>query len=120
MTRTTGIRRRNFLVGSGIVAAHTTLAGRATHAAESAPPAPPAPPVPPPPAPSATQSLSPKPGVAPGYIISGRGEDLRNPYFHPLGGPSPMPRPTPPPVNGSGANENDQGQNQNSQGGNQQ
>jgi hypothetical protein len=113
------IRRRQFLVGTGLALAQTAMVGRSTQAGSSAPPPPPAPPVPVP-VPPAANTLLPSPGVAPGYIISGRGQSLTNPYFHPLGGPSTTPRPRPPAANGDGVNENDQGQNQNNQGGNQQ
>jgi hypothetical protein len=111
MAKFAGIRRRNFLVGTGVVVAHTALAGRSARAGSSAPAAPPDPPVAPtkPPAPAV---VNPKPGIAPGYIISGRGQDLGNPYFHPLGGPSNQRMPTPPEAHGKGVSENDQGGNQ--------
>lgn len=111
MTKSTRIQRRHILVGAGVVLAQTAIAGRATRAGPPAPLAPPNPPVPAakPPAPV---GIFAKPGVAPGYIISGRGEDLGNPFFHPLGGPSNSRRPTPPAKQGRGVNENDQGENQ--------
>jgi hypothetical protein len=110
------IRRRQFLVGTGLALAQTAMVGRSTQAGSSAPPPPPAPPVPVP-VPPAANTLLPSPGVAPGYIISGRGQSLTNPYFRPLGGPSNKRLPTPPARSGQG---NDQGEDQNDQGENQQ
>ena len=107
----TQMRRRQFLVGTGVVFAHTTIAGRASRAASAAPPAPPTPPIAPPAQP-APIGINPKPGVAPGYIVSGRGENLSNPYFHPLGAPSNKRTPAPPATHGKGVNEDDQGENQ--------
>jgi|SRR4029077_4238687 hypothetical protein len=107
----TRMRRRQFLVGTGVALAQTAMVGRSTRAGPSAPPAPPDPPIAPPkrPAPNVVQ---PKPGAAPGYIVSGRGQDLSNPYFRPLGGPSNKRTPTPPDKHGKGVNEDDQGENQ--------
>ena len=48
-----------------------------------------------------------KPGVAPGYIISGRGEHTSNPYFAPQGGPTNKHPPRPRPVHGKGVMEED-------------
>jgi len=110
MTKRMRLRRRQFLAASGIALAQTAIAGRATRAA-SAPPAPPGPQIAPP-APPAAQGVAHKPGVAPGYILSGRGENLSNPYFHPLGGPSNEPPHRPPPAHGKGVDEDDQGENQ--------
>jgi hypothetical protein len=118
MTKRTHVRRRQFLVGTGLALAQTAIAGRSTRAAPPEPPAPPALPVAPP-KPPATNGVHPKPGAAPGYIVSGRGEDLSNPYFQPQGGPSNKRIPTPKAVHGTGVNENDQG-NQNDQGENRQ
>jgi hypothetical protein len=111
MRKTTRLRRRDVLVGAGVALAQTAVGGRGTLAGPPAPLAPPNPPVPAakPPAPV---GIFAKPGVAPGYIISGRGQDLGNPFFHPLGGPSNNRRPTPPAMQGLGVNENDQGENQ--------
>ena len=111
MGKTTRLGRRDVLVGAGVALAQTAVAGRASRAGPAAPPAPPNPPVAlaKPPAPV---SVIPKPGIAPGYIISGRGQDLGNPFFHPLGGPSNRRPPTPPQVQGRGVNENNQGDNQ--------
>src|SRR5882724_8219680 len=111
MPKRTHIPRRHFLVGSGVVLAHTAIAGRTARAASAAPPAPPTPPIAPP-GRSAPIGINPKPGVAPGYIVSGRGENLSNPYFHPLGGPSNKRTPKPPATHGKGVNEDDQGENQ--------
>jgi len=116
MIKGTRIRRRQFLVGTGLALAQTAMVGRSTHAGSSAPPPPPAPPVPVPVRP-APATLVRKPGAAPGYIISGRGESLNNPFFHPVGGPSNKRQPTPPAKSGDG---NDQGENQNDQGENHQ
>jgi hypothetical protein len=112
------MRRRQFLVGTGVALAQTAIVRRSTQAGSSAPPPPPDPPVAPAKQPAANVVQS-KNGAAPGYIISGRGQDLSNPYFRPQGGPSNKARPTPRDANGQGVNENDQGQNQNGQGGNQ-
>jgi hypothetical protein len=112
------IRRRHFLVGSGIAFAQTALAGRPTRAASPAPPTSLAPPVSPP-VPLAPHALHRKPGVAPGYIVSGRGEHSSNPYFRSQGGPSNKPMPRPQETHGKGINEDDQGENQH-QGENQQ
>lgn len=113
MTTKPRLQRRQFLVASGVALAQTVIAGRASRAAPpSKPAAPPNPPVPVP-KPAAPPGLAiKKPGVAPGYIVSGRGEDLSNPYFHPLGGRSNQPRPIPAEAHGKGVNENDQGENQ--------
>jgi hypothetical protein len=111
MRKTTRLGRRDVLVGAGVVLAQTAVAGRTTRAGPPAPPEPPDPPVAlaKPPAPVGVFR---KPGVAPGYIISGRGQDLGNPFFHPLGAPNKSRRPTPPEAHGPGANENNQGENQ--------
>jgi hypothetical protein len=107
----TRMRRRQFLVGTGVVLAQTAIARRSTQAGSSAPPPPPNPLVAPTKQPAANVVQS-KHGAAPGYIISGRGQDLSNPYFHPLGGPSNKRTPTPPDKHGKGVNEDDQGENQ--------
>jgi hypothetical protein len=46
-----------------------------------------------------------KVGVAPGYIVSGRGEHPSNPYFVPQGKPSNRHLPRPPAVHGKGVVE---------------
>ena len=48
-----------------------------------------------------------KVGVAPGYIVSGRGEHSTNPYFVPQGTPSNRHVPRPRPVHGKGVMEED-------------
>src|SRR5690348_11753617 len=110
MSKPTRIRRRQFLVGTGVALAQTAITGRTTPAASLSPAAPPvqtiAPPL------SRASGVASKIGVAPGYIISGRGENESNPYFHPLGAPSHERRPIPPPRRGKGVNEDDQGENQ--------
>jgi hypothetical protein len=114
-----GMRRRQFLVGTGVALAQTAIAGRTTQAGPAKPPPPPDPPVAAAKQPAGIVVRS-KSGPAPGYIVSGRGQDLSNPYFRPQGGPSNKARPTPPEKSGQSVDENDQGQNQNDQGGNQQ
>jgi hypothetical protein len=46
-------------------------------------------------------------GVAPGYIVSGRGEHSSNPYFLPQGKPSTKHTPRPQAVHGKGVMEED-------------
>ena len=46
-----------------------------------------------------------KVGVAPGYIVSGRGEHPSNPFFVPQGKPSNQHLPRPPAVHGKGVVE---------------
>ena len=106
------MRRRQFLAGTGVALAQTAIVGRSTRAGSSAPPPPPNPSVAAPAKQPPANVLQSKPGAAPGYIISGRGQDLSNPYFHPLGGPSNKRTPTPPDKHGKGVNEDDQGENQ--------
>jgi hypothetical protein len=48
-----------------------------------------------------------KAGVAPGYIVSGRGEHSSNPYFLPQGQPSNKHLPRPRPIHGKGVMEED-------------
>jgi hypothetical protein len=48
-----------------------------------------------------------KVGVAPGYIVSGRGEHSSNPYFLPQGKPSNKHMPRPNAVHGKGIMEED-------------
>ena len=48
-----------------------------------------------------------KVGVAPGYIVSGRGEHSFNPYFVPQGKPSNKHMPRPQAVHGKGVMEED-------------
>ena len=85
--------RRQFLVATGAVLAQSALAAdpaRAQLAAQGA----------------TTRQLS-KVGVAPGYIISGRGEHSSNPYFLPQGKPSNKHMPRPRTVHGKGVMEED-------------
>ena len=85
--------RRHFLIGTGIVMAHSALAGdpaRAQLAVQQA-----------------TSRVPWKVGVAPGYIISGRGEHSSNPYFQPQGKPSNKRMATPRAVHGKGLMEED-------------
>jgi hypothetical protein len=93
MTRRTHLPRRQFLIGSGVVLAHTALAGdpaRAQLAGQQA-----------------ITRVPSKVGVAPGYIISGRGEHSSNPYFQPQGKPSNKRMVTPRAVHGKGIMEED-------------
>jgi hypothetical protein len=53
-----------------------------------------------------TRPLS-KLGVAPGYIVSGRGEHSSNPYFLPQGKPSTKHMPRPQAAHGKGVMEED-------------
>ncbi len=53
-----------------------------------------------------TRRLS-KVGVAPGYIVSGRGEHSSNPYFLPQGKPSTKHMPRPQAAHGKGVMEED-------------
>jgi hypothetical protein len=48
-----------------------------------------------------------KVGVAPGYIVSGRGEHSSNPYFLPQGKPSNKHLPRPRAIHGKGVMEED-------------
>jgi hypothetical protein len=87
----THLARRKFLVATGVAFAQATLAAdpvRAQLVAQGA----------------TTRRLS-KVGVAPGYIVSGRGEHLSNPYFLPQGKPSSRHMPPPPAVHGKGVME---------------
>ena len=90
MSEPTQLPRRRFLAATGI----TLAAALATHPAR---------------APLAGQWLttrSPaKPGVAPGYIIAGRGEHSSNPYFVPQGKPTDTHPPRPRSVHGKGVME---------------
>jgi hypothetical protein len=54
-----------------------------------------------------TTRLPSKLGVAPGYIVSGRGEHSSNPFFVPQGKPSNKHMPRPHAVHGKGAMEED-------------
>lgn len=93
MTKHTRFPRRRFLVGSGVVLAQAALAtglARAQLAGQQ------------------TIARAPfKVGVAPGYIISGRGEHSSNPYFQPQGKPSNKRMVTPQAVHGKGLIEED-------------
>jgi len=55
----------------------------------------------------ATTRLTHKVGVAPGYIVSGRGEHPANPFFVPQGKASNRHLPRPPAVHGKGVEEED-------------
>jgi hypothetical protein len=91
MTKRTRLPRRQFLVATGLVLAQAALAGdpaRAQLAGEGA----------------TNRPLS-KVGVAPGYIVSGRGEHSSNPYFLPQGKPSNKHMPRPRAAHGKGVME---------------
>jgi len=93
MSKRTALPRRQFLVATGLLLAQTALAtdpARAQLAAQGA----------------TTRRLS-KVGVAPGYIVSGRGEHSSNPYFMPQGKPSNKHMPRPNAVHGKGVMEED-------------
>jgi hypothetical protein len=93
MSTRTRLARRRFLFASGLLVAQAALAAdpaRAQLAAGGA----------------TTRRLS-KVGVAPGYIVSGRGEHLSNPYFVPQGKPSNKHKPRPQPAHGKGVMEED-------------
>ena len=92
MNKPTPLPRRRFLVATGVVLAQAALAmdpARAQLAAQGA----------------TSRRLS-KVGVAPGYIVSGRGEHSSNPYFVPQRAlRKHMPRPRA--VHGKGVMEED-------------
>lgn len=92
MTTNTQLARRHFLVATGVTlaAALATSPARAQLFGQ----------------PLTTRSPN-KVGVAPGYIVSGRGEHPSNPYFVPQGKPSNQRLPRPPAVNGKGVAEED-------------
>jgi len=93
MTTPRRMPRRQFLVATGAVLAQAALAtdpARAQLAGERA-----------------ASRLPSKVGVAPGYIVSGRGEHSSNPYFMPQGKLSNKHIPRPPAVHGKGVMEAD-------------
>ena len=93
MTKRTRLPRRQFLAAAGVVLTQAAMAGdpaRAQLAGERA-----------------TSRLPSKVGVAPGYIVSGRGEHSSNPYFLPQGKPSNKRMPRPHAVHGKGVMEED-------------
>jgi hypothetical protein len=108
MTKRIRIQRRQILVGAGAVFAQAALSGGAARGQL---------------APQAALSggaargqLAPQAaairlrskGVAPGYIISGRGQHASNPYFRPQGAPSKKQMPRPKAVHGRGVDEDTQ------------
>jgi hypothetical protein len=84
--------RRQFLSATGVTlaAAFATTAARAQLAGQRV-----------------TTRLPSKVGVAPGYIVSGRGEHSSNPFFVPQGQPSNKHMPRPHAVHGKGVMEED-------------
>jgi hypothetical protein len=92
MTMHTHMPRRKFLVAAGVTlaAALATNPARAQLAGQPTTARPPY-----------------KMGVAPGYIVSGRGEHAANPYFVPQGKASNKHMPRPSAVHGKGVMEED-------------
>ena len=90
MTTPAQLPRRHFLVATGVTfaAALAMYPARAQLVGQPATTRPPY-----------------KVGVAPGYIVSGRGEHPSNPYFVPQGKPSNRHLPRPPAVHGKGVVE---------------
>ena len=86
----TGRTRRQFLASTGV----TLAAALATNPARAQ---------------LMNQAVTTRPpsklGVAPGYIVSGRGEHSSNPYFVPQGKPSNKHMPRPSAVHGKGVME---------------
>ena len=100
MTKNTRFPRRHFLIGTGVVLAQSALAGnpaRAQLAGQQAITR----------VPSKVGMAPGYSGVAPGYIISGRGEHSSNPYFQPQGKPSNKRMVTPRAMHGKGIMEED-------------
>ena len=88
----TGRTRRQFLTATGVTLAGTlaTNVARAQLVGQRI-----------------TTRLPSKLGVAPGYIVSGRGEHSSNPFFVPQGKPSNKHMPRPHAVHGKGVMEED-------------
>jgi len=93
MSRPTSLSRRRFLAVTGVVLAQAALATDPARAqlVQGTPVRRPS-----------------KVGVAPGYIVSGRGEHSSNPYFVPQGKPVNHRMPPPRPVHGKGIMEEDE------------
>jgi hypothetical protein len=87
-----GRTRRQFLAATGVTLA-AALAANPTRAQLAGQ--------------GVTTRLPSKVGVAPGYIVSGRGEHLSNPFFVPQGKPSNQHMPRPQAVHGKGVMEED-------------
>lgn len=92
MSEPTQLPRRRFLAATGVTlaAALATNPTRAQLAGQWV-----------------TTRLPAKVGVAPGYIICGRGEHSSNPHFVPQGKPTNKHPPIPRPVHGKGVMEED-------------
>ena len=92
MSKPTQLPRRRFLAATGVIIAGAlaTNPARAQLAGQWV-----------------TTRLPAKVGVAPGYIICGRGEHSSNPYFLPQGKPSNKPMHYSRPVHGKGVMEED-------------
>ena len=88
----TGRTRRQFLAATGVTLAGAlaTNAARAQLVGQRI-----------------TNRLPSKLGVAPGYIVSGRGEHSSNPFFVPQGKPSNKHMPRPQAIHGKGVMEED-------------
>ena len=93
MSRPTSLPRRRFLAVTGVVLTQAALATDPARAqlVQGTPVRRPS-----------------KVGVAPGYIVSGRGEHSSNPYFVPQGKPVNHHMPPPRPVHGKGIIEEDE------------
>ena len=85
MVKSAGLPRRRFLAVTGVVLGQAAL-GTDPARAQLVP----------------TARRPSKVGIAPGYIVSGRGEHSANPFFVPQGKASNKHLPTPHPVHGRG------------------
>jgi hypothetical protein len=90
MTMHIQLRRRKFLTATGVTLAAALTTARAQLAGHRA-----------------TTRLPSKLGVAPGYIVSGRGEHSSNPFFLPQGKPLNKHMPRPHELHGKGIMEED-------------
>jgi len=88
------MRRRQFLIATGITLAEAGMATRAASARM--------------PEHSVANRRGVRPGVAPGYIVSGRGQHHSNPFFRAQGGPVNQRGPRPKMVHGRGIEEDSQ------------
>ena len=106
MSKRIRIRRRQFLVASGVVLAQAAISKGALPAQPLRPAAPPVLGLPLTPSPTPVTGTPPRPnrgpkiGVSPMYNTSGHGQNPRNPFFAPQGGPSTRQLRTPPTVSG--------------------
>jgi hypothetical protein len=93
MTKRTRLPRRQFLAAAGVVLTGAAVSGNPAWAQVTGQ--------------LMTRRLPAKVGVAPGYIVSGRGEHLSNPYFLPQGQASHRRMPLPRAAHGKGVMEDD-------------